>query len=713
MQAYPRHCKSKGHRILEQTSLPTRIAIGAASAILGLILSVVGVYVVSAISMWHEANRMIDSAESLANSALGCGGSTDIGTASKQLVASTRKLRDEFNSPKWTLVEKHTSYGNDIVAVRTMLDSMGSLVDGPFTDLIDLSNRLNGFSMQNKTVDVSALMDAPKILKNAHNDINTQVEALDAVPATRIGKLGQLVQMEKAGLKSVDSTINEYTNLVNALPDLLGEKGERTYLMAVYNPAELRSGGGMVGTVAEITANKGKVTIEDFNSTINFKYGTSPFDAQNVQEAAIFGDQVYRYPQTTTVNPNYQRAAVNLKNLWKAQKGNKNKDVAGVIAVDPVFLQSLVGATGSVTLDDGKVVDGTSTVRFFLKDLYVDHPDFNEQNQYVDEASKKIMNSIFSNLNSSTVSGVLKSLRETSQSGHFKMWMKTQSEFDALVDTNIINENAAGKLPDSDTDPVTGVYLTEAQPSKLDWYLQTETEVIRTCDDNYQSMQSRLTDKVDAWPRATSLAQVSSDDLGDEYTVTFTMKNTLTKDQVKKLPSFVVGEKSPGNMQLRVFLMAPKGGEITSVAYEKADFISNGTVENHQFMNIKMADLGPGESMTIAYTVRVPNTAKKSLNLVTTPIINETGIQTGSGGKVTDKCAAGKTTPAPAPSGSTSSAQSAPSSSSSSSASASGGSASGSGSGSGSGSSGDDPLASMDELKSRFSCPVDIRAMAG
>ncbi|WP_243388806.1 DUF4012 domain-containing protein [Bifidobacterium simiarum] len=701
-------------------SLPAKVGFGVVSAILGLFLSVVGVYAVSAISMWYEANRMIDSAESLANSALGCGGDTDIATASKQLVTSTRKLRDEFNSPKWTLVEKHTSYGNDIVAVRTMLDSMGTLVDGPFTDLLNLSDRLNGFSMKNKTVDVSALMDAPKILKSAHKDINAQVKALDAVPETKIGKLNQAVQMEKAGLQSVDSTLTEYTNLVNALPDLLGEKGERTYLMAVYNPAELRSGGGMVGTVAEITANKGKVTIEDFNSTINFTYGTAPFDSQNVQEAAIFGDQVYRYPQTTTVNPNYQRAAVNLKNLWKAQKGNKNKNVAGVIAVDPVFLQSLVGATGSVTLDDGKVVDGTSTVKFFLKDLYVDHPDFNEQNQYVDEASKKIMNSIFSNLNSSTVSGVLKSLRDTSQSGHFKMWMKDQSEFDALVDTNIINENAAGKLPDSETNPVTGVYLTEAQPSKLDWYLQTETEVIKTCDENYQSMQNRLTDKVDAWPRATSLARVSSDDLGDEYTVTFTMKNTLTKDQVKKLPSFVVGEKAPGKMQLRLFLMAPKGGEITSVAYEKADFISNGEVEDHQFMNIKMADLGPGESMTIAYTVRVPKTAKAALNMVTTPIINETGIQTGSGGKVTDKCSASQANPStPAPSGSTSSAQSQSSSAAGSAGSAGSGSGSGSGSGAGSsagsGSTADatDPMASVDELKSRFSCPVDIRAMAG
>ena len=49
-----------------------------------------------------------------------------------------------------------------------------------------------------------------------------------------------------------------------------------------------------------------------------------------------------------------------------------------MFALDPVFLQSLIGATGSVKLSDGKVLDGTNTVKFSFNELYVDHPIYKE-----------------------------------------------------------------------------------------------------------------------------------------------------------------------------------------------------------------------------------------------------------------------------------------------------------------------------------------------
>ena len=45
---------------------------------------------------------------------------------------------------------------------------------------------------------------------------------------------------------------------------------------------------------------------------------------------------------------------------------------AGVLSLDPVFLQELLGATGEVKLSDGRVLDSTTTVPFFASDLYTD-----------------------------------------------------------------------------------------------------------------------------------------------------------------------------------------------------------------------------------------------------------------------------------------------------------------------------------------------------
>lgn len=41
------------------------------------------------------------------------------------------------------------------------------------------------------------------------------------------------------------------------------------------------------------------------------------------------------------------------KYMWLYQKGNEDENVAGVLSLDPVFLQALLGATGEVKLSDG------------------------------------------------------------------------------------------------------------------------------------------------------------------------------------------------------------------------------------------------------------------------------------------------------------------------------------------------------------------------
>ena len=397
----------------------------------------------------------------------------------------------------------------------------------------------------------------------------------------------------------------------------------------------------MVGNIAPVTADHGKVTIGDFIATTDITYGTQPYDAENVKEAAVFGDQVWKYPQTTTVNPNFQRAAVTLKNMWLAQPGNENQEIAGVFALDPVFLQSLIGATGSVKLSDGKVLDGTNTVKFFLNELYVDHPIYKEQNAYTNKASKTIVTHVFSGVGTSTLSPMLKALRQTSANGHFKLWMAQEEELAALVQTKVFDANVAGMIPGSVEQPKAGVYVTEAKPSKLSWYLEPSITVKKTCGSDFAANSYRISDEVDAPARATNPMTIANAGLGDEYTVTVRLKNTMTEEQAKSLPAFITGNTEKGTMQPRLFLMAPEGGAITSLAYEAGEMVSNGTVEDRQFINLRLTQgIKPGETVTIAFTVRAAEKAKSTLDVVTTPIINEKGIYTGTNGKVTDTCGA-------------------------------------------------------------------------
>lgn len=647
----PRHAQREGREQLAQWLNPRHIVLSVVALIGGLILSFVVFYGSSAFAMVRDANRMLDAGEDLANSALGCGGG-DVAKSATELVSASRSLRDEMSSAKWTWLAERTGYESDLAAAREMTDSIGVLVDGPFTDLLNLAKQLQGFSMKDGTVDVSPLMKMPDIVKQAHTDIADQLAQLKAIDTPRISKIAQLLQIEQNALTTADSTLGEYDQLVNLMPQLLGADGERTYLVLVQNPAELRSSGGMVGTVAPITANNGKVTIGDFATSGDWDIPDEPMDDLVLKERDVFGTTFDQYPATTTIDPEFERVAKLNAYLWKYQKGNEKKNVAGVIALDPVFLQSLLGATGSVSLSDGTTLDGTSTVSFLLDKLYREHSDFAEQNKYVSEAAQEIMTHVLGNVGPSSASALLKAIRDTSANGHLKLWMKDDAEQEALIDTGLIDDKASGQLSADETIPQSGIYLSELQMGKQDWYLRTTTTVTKTCGDELAADKAAATgslnDAITQPVQGTQLGQYAEDQLGDEYTVTFTMKNTLTAKQAAELPDFVTGgqqsdEDPRGGMKYRVVITAPYGGEITTVQADADTWrINAASLYDRQYVVYDQQWIAPGETLTLSYTVRVSAKAAQALDVVTTPIVNADGIEIGSNGKVTDECPAEK-----------------------------------------------------------------------
>ena len=384
----PQHVGGNGRSLISRTPIWARVVVVLLLTLLASVTCVGTLYAASVSRMATDAQRVLTSAESLANSALGCGSDKSLSDISQELVNATNDLNAELNGPQWDFFRDHSRFGSDITAAREMLASVDTLVNGPFTDLLNLSKRLQGFSLKNGSVDVSALMDMPDIVKQAHKDISQQLTKLNKVPTPSVAKVATVLETEKAALKTVDSMLGEYDGLINLLPQLLGEDGKRTYLVMVQNPAELRSAGGMVGTIAAITADKGTITIGDFATTSGWDIPEEPMDDTVLKERQVFGGTFDQYPATTTIDPEFQRVAQMNKYMWLYQKGNEDENVAGVLSLDPVFLQALLGATGEVKLSDGRVLDSTTTVPFFASDLYTDYPDFEQQNNFVSEAAR-------------------------------------------------------------------------------------------------------------------------------------------------------------------------------------------------------------------------------------------------------------------------------------------------------------------------------------
>lgn len=714
------HANRKGRSLLAVTPIWVRVVVVALMALFAAVTFVFTLYAASAARLATGANLVLTSTQNLVNAALGCSSDESMSDAAKNLVRGTNDLNDELNSPHWDFIRDHTRYGSDITAAREMLASVDTLVNGPFTNLTDLANQLQGLSMKDNAVDVSPLMGMPKIIASTHKTLKTQIAKLDKIPTPTISRVASVLNTEKNALNTLDSMLSEYDALVNLLPQLLGQNEERTYLVLVQNPAELRSAGGMVGTIAAVTAHKGKVTIGDFASTIGWDIPEDIDDAV-ADERQVFGLTFDQYPATTTIDPEFQRVAVLNKYLWLHQKGNEGKNVAGVIGLDPVFLQALLGATGEVKLSDGKVLNGSTVVPFLLHDLYVEHPIFEEQNKFVSEAAHEIMTHVLDNANGSNASGLLKAIRQTSADGNFKLWMQDQAEQDALIDTGLIDDKSSGELSTDDTVPQAGIYLSELQQGKQDWYLKTTTTVTKTCGDTSAADQAMATglldDRITSMTLNTRLGILDPADTGDEYTVTFTMKNTMTKDEAKSLPGFITGGDDSdvlGGQLYRIVLTAPYGGEITSLQADASTWHSGSKLlYDRQYISFDLDWIAPGEERTIAFTVNVKNTATQPLNVITTPVVNKDGIENGSNGQVVDQC------PATSDSSDSSNGDSTGSQSDQSQSDGSQSTDSQQSSNGGTGSDGSTDsgtkdltsgLDSLDQIRGQLSCPVDIKS---
>lgn len=629
MERPPQHASAGPRRVLGMPPLAAKIILPCAFAVLLVVI----VYGFSIVRMMFSAGQMESSAQDLANAALGCGtNGTSLVDSAKSLEKSTRALRGELDSPIWDPVVNYLPFGSDIGTMRTLLASADQLTSGPLNQALSLADQVSSFGAHKRVIDARVVLKLPGLVKTTRADLSQQVEALSAVKPPQTSAVKGLLTKTRSVLQQVDDQLGTYQDAVDILPQLLGSGQERTYLLFVYNPAEIRSGGGMIGNVAALTAKDGKVTIGSFSSTShNYDSNVSAFDAENTQEAKMFGDWVYQYPQMSMQNPNFPRVAVTNMNLWKYQKGHQDANVAGVIAVDPVFLQALIAATGPLTLSDGTVLTGTSTVPFFLNQLYVKHPEFSDQNAFVSNSSGAILSHVMGGSGgASGFPALLKALHDMSAAGHFKLWLKASVEQQVLTDAQLVDPAAAGALPSDPTQPVSGIYLNQYQASKLDWYARTTVKVAQVCGD-----QSTSTGDEDALPQSTVLRSIDSSELGDEYTVTFTVHNTLTAAEVRSLPTFVTGKRAPGGMDYRIYLMAPLHGEITSVTSATATPINNMILPDRQMVAMSVEILKPGQTTTISYTVRVPKTATTALNVVNTPVVTADGTETGSNGQVT------------------------------------------------------------------------------
>lgn len=509
-----------------------------------------------------------------------------------QIVHETQQAQDIAHGGLWNTAAKMPFIGSDISTVQGMTAAINDIVQDSIPQFVNVLKTLNDAQIANgdNGVNLQPIIDAVEPLKKANASFQQQVRDYDALPAPSISMIRSAYDKGETQLNDLADRVNALSNTFQILPTLLGDGQQRTYAVMAMTPSEMRSSGGLIGSVGDLTISNGTVHIGDFRSNGDYlPYGIGDHSEDMKRVFTDEGPLHMSFDiRDLAVFPNTADSAVAMQSVWNRTPWGQGVPLDGVIMVDPVFLQQLIAINGNVTLPDGTVLTGENTAEFLMNTVYQKYPE-NETDVLFGVVAGQAMKSMFSHMDMGKLYKTGEMLGTMAKGRHFTMYA-----FDERAEQGIQAAGFTGQTPSSETNPSVGIYLTEQNPSKMGWYIKREAKIQRVnCDD------------------------------GDLYHVEFMVHNTMTEEEAKSLPWYITGNNSDntGRAMEKILFYAPQGGSISNLMQlgGKVDAVKETTIDGVNAYET-YAQVNPGQIATFTFDVRVSTKATAPLTIDQTPM---------------------------------------------------------------------------------------------
>ena len=508
-------------------------------------------------------------------------------------------MKSETSSPLWTMASFVPVYGSDVAAARTMIDALSDVSSNALVPMADnLSQATPGKLFQDGTINVSALQAVADSLSDSSKVFKSANKKVQGIGDTHIAQVTELVDKAKDGFATLDGAVDAAEQVAPVLPQMLGTNGQtRHYLVLAMSNVEIRACGGFPGSRGVMSVTDGKLELGDFVKVDMMKEPLSPLPITD-EEANLFttgwgltGFNTLGYTMgDVTMTPDFPRAAQLASDMQKAIVGD---DIDGVFAVDPVFLQYMLGIVGGTQLPDGTVVDGSNAAKVLLHDIYWNYP-VEEQDAIFAAVAGSAFNKIVDQLGSSDITKIAAAIEKGASEGRILMYSRNDDEEKAAKALGI-----SGALQNDPSEaPILGVYVNNYSYSKMDWFLDKRTSID---------------------------SAVENADGSTTYHVTTTLKNTMTSQEKAEMPGYFQGHNGISqdidDEVLRLYLYAPAGGSISDIKTS-----GSGSIEMNEATHdgLKVAWGGVhmllGQDIKVEYTVTTSkDSGHKELQVRTTP----------------------------------------------------------------------------------------------
>lgn len=508
-----------------------------------------------------------------------------------EIQQETAQARNITHGTLWNIASHAPFVGSDIATVQGMTKVLDNLATQTVPAFLKIMTELQRSNLAaGDGVNLQPIIDAVEPLEQANESFQQQARNYDALSTPSISLIRSAYDKGEAQLNELADRMNAMSSTFQILPTLLGNEQQRIYAVMAMTPSEMRSSGGLIGSVGELTTFNGTVHIGDFRP--NGDYLPFGIGDHSADMKRVFTDEGPLHMsfdiRDLAVFPNTADSAVAMQSVWNRTPWGQNTPLDGVIMVDPVFLQQLIAINGNVTLPDGTVLTGDNTAEFLMNTVYQKYPE-NETDALFGVVAGQAMKSMFSHMDMGKLYKTGEMLGTMAKSRHFTMYA-----FDEHIEQGIQSAGFTGQTPNSETDPSVGIYLTEQNPSKMGWYIKRKAKIQRVnCGD------------------------------GDLYHVEFMVHNTMTDEEAKSLPWYITGNNSnnTGKAMEKILFYAPQGGSISNLMQlgGKVDAAKETTIDGVKAYETYV-QVNPGQMATFTFDVRVSPKATAPLTIDQTPM---------------------------------------------------------------------------------------------
>lgn len=261
----------------------------------------------------------------------------------------------------------------------------------PIVETIDTNHNVySTYSLIERGVELVEITGETVSLISDQKNITEKKIAATAANISYLYQEGQRVYLA-TGNKQISEQLKEnYAKLLtftSVLPDLLGFKEEKKYLLLFQNSDELRPTGGFVGSVGELSISNGKIKdlkiqdVYELDGQLR-NHIEPPFVVRRYLQPHLF-------LRDSNFYLNYQEAASTAAKIYYLESGNKP---SGVIAVNLEVLRKIMEITGPIYMPSFNVtVDKESVSQFLHSTIH--------KNFFPGSTQKKdVLNSLFTQI---------------------------------------------------------------------------------------------------------------------------------------------------------------------------------------------------------------------------------------------------------------------------------------------------------------------------